>query len=90
MTTNTKSEYTVTGKDAAGRHTFSIELNLTESEQTTLSVVLREALEHAGFDLQERDGKRDVHPNSHLGLMLSLYRRIYAARHGSKTWNLGR
>lgn len=88
--TDTKSEYTVTGKDATGRHAFSVDLNLTESEQTTLSVVLREALERAGFALQERDGKRDVHPNSHLGLMVSLYRRIYAARHGSKTWNQGR
>lgn len=80
----------------AANRSISVDLNLNESEQTSLIVVLREALAAAGIRMShERVAENaapdvEIPPTSHLGLMIDLYKRIDAARHGRKTWNRGR
>lgn len=77
-----------------GRHKFSIDLNLTEQDQISLSLVLREALDRHGVSMihseivrQPADG---FHPDSHLGKLVDLHRRVDAALHGRKAWNRNR
>lgn len=77
-----------------GRHRFSADVNLDEAEQTSLRVVLRDALERAGVMMQHEEiisqPAGGVHPGSHLGVLVDLWRRLDACYHGRKTWNRGR
>src|SRR5262249_34068304 len=70
---------------------ISIYLKLTENEQCTLLVALRQQLESHGVHMchekiveQKPEG---FHHMSHIGTIVKLYQRIDAAYHGRKTWN---
>jgi len=70
----------------------SIDLRLSDSEMTSLSMLLKERLAESGIRMSHEtivEGSEPL-PTSHLGVTIALYRRIDAARHGRKTWNRGR
>lgn len=77
-----------------GKSRFSIDLNLNERDQISLSVALREALDKHGVAMMHdkivSQPAGGFHPDSHVGVLVDLYRRVDAALHGRKTWNRGR
>jgi hypothetical protein len=69
----------------------SIDLNLTQSDMTSLRLALRAELSALGVRMMhdrviERTGEA-FHPDSHIGKLVSLYSRVDAAYHGRRTWN---
>lgn len=88
---NTASnEYRVIGRDARGTHTFSADLELTQEEQVSLSLALKEALAAQGIRMCHEEivsQTKDFHPASHTGKLVELYRRVDAMLHGRHTWN---
>jgi hypothetical protein len=77
-----------------GKIQFSIDLNLNENEQTSLILVLRDALDKHGVSMLHQEVVRQpmggYHPESHIGTLIDLYRRVDVALHGSKNWNRDR
>ncbi len=73
-----------------GKHVFSVDLNLNEQEQVSLRLALRAALDSHGVSIvhgEVVDSGSPFHPNSHIGTLVNLYRRVDDAYHGRKTWN---
>jgi hypothetical protein len=67
----------------------SIDLNLTEEDTCSLSVVLKDFLSEHGIEMQHEEILKGRIPpaTSHLGVLIRLYQRIDSARFGRKTWN---
>lgn len=68
----------------------SIYLNVTERENVSLRLALREALAAAGVTMQHTTPTGGSYaPGSHVDTMVKLYARLDRAYHGSKLWNGG-
>lgn len=77
------------------RRDNSIDLNLRQDELTSLSLVLKVALDKFGIAMMHdkivRDDRNEpFHPNSHVGKIVDLAKRVDGALHGRKMWNRGR
>lgn len=72
----------------------SIDLNLSESELITLSIALDNALEAFGIKMIHEEiiepKSKTWDETSHIGKLITLRRRVDAARHGRHTWNRNR
>ena len=68
-----------------------LDFHLNDNELISLSIVLWQELESHGIKIigseYTSDSYRDFHPDSHLGTLVSLYRRVRRVRMGHKQYN---
>lgn len=88
-----KSEYLVDSIEDGGKRHFSVDLNLNEAEQVSLSVALKDILASNCVKMigdKVVSSGTDFYPESHLGQLVNLAKRVDAIRCGRRTWNNGR